>query len=184
VVLQEERGKADGLARDLAAARREIETQAAELKKAADKTAEKQQLAELRQALRQSESQREVLAKELRGQTVNLLPKLEPVIDKPVAARQSPTVAPPKPEERLMARARQLVEQGNISAARSMLERAADGGNARAIFALAETYDSNMLSAWGAVGMHGDATKAEELYRKALAGGVEEANARLKALHP
>jgi chromosome segregation ATPase len=162
-MLQEERGKADGLARDLAAARREIETQAAALKKAADKTAEK---------------------KELRGQTVNLLPKLEPVIDKPVAARQSPTVAPPKPEERLMARARQLVEQGNISAARSMLERAADGGNARAIFALAETYDSNMLSAWGTVGMQGDATKAEELYRKALAGGVEEANARLKALHP
>ena len=69
-------------------------------------------------------------------------------------------------------------------AARSMLERAAEGGNARALFALAETYDSNMLSAWGTVGMQGDTAKARELYGKALAGGVEEANARLKALQP
>jgi TPR repeat protein len=83
-----------------------------------------------------------------------------------------------------MARARQLVEQRNISAARSMLERAADGGNPRALFALAETYDPNMLSAWGTVGMQGDVAKAQELYAKALAGGVEDANARLKALRP
>ena len=65
-----------------------------------------------------------------------------------------------------------------------MLERAAEGGNARALFSLAETYDSNMLSAWGTVGIKGDAAKAKELYAKALAGGVEEANARLKALQP
>jgi TPR repeat protein len=83
-----------------------------------------------------------------------------------------------------MARARQLVEQGNISAARSMLERAVEGGNARAIFALAETYDSNMLSTWGTVGVQGDFAKAKGLYGKALAGGVEEADARLKALRP
>jgi TPR repeat protein len=106
------------------------------------------------------------------------------VIDKPVAARQPPPVAPPSPEERFMARARELVEQGNISAARSMLERAVERGNARALFALAETYDSNMLSAWGTVGMQGDVAKARELYGKALAGGVEEAKARLKALQP
>ena len=83
-----------------------------------------------------------------------------------------------------MVRARQLVEQRNISAARSMLERAAESGNAQALFALAETYDPNMLASWGTVGLQGDAAKAKELYGKALAGGVQEANGRLKELGP
>ena len=142
------------------------------MKKAADKTAETQQLAEVQQTLQQSEARREAPAKELHSQPATPLPKSEPVIDKPVAARQSPSAAPPLPEERFMARARQLVEQGNISAARSMLERAAEGGDARALFALAETYDANMLSAWGTVGIQGDTAKAKEPYGKSLAGGV------------
>jgi TPR repeat protein len=65
-----------------------------------------------------------------------------------------------------------------------MLERTVEGGNARAMFALAETYDSNMLSAWGTIGVQGDFAKAKELYAKALTGGIEEADARLKALRP
>ena len=158
--LKQEHDKGEGLARDLAAARREIETQAAALKKAADKTAETQQLAEVQQALQQSEARRQALAKELRSQTATPLPKSEPVIDKPVAARQSPTAAPPSPEDRFMARARQLVEQGNISAARSMLERAAETGSAPALFALAETYDPIRLTAWGTFGTQGDVAKA------------------------
>jgi len=40
------------------------------------------------------------------------------------------------------------------------------------------------LSAWGTVGVQGDLAKAKALYGKALAGGVEEADARLKALRP
>jgi hypothetical protein len=60
----------------------------------------------------------------------------------------------------------------------------AAGGNAQALFALAETYDPNMLAAWGTIGMQGDVAKARELYTKALAGGLHEADARLKALHP
>jgi hypothetical protein len=81
--------------------------------------------------------------------------------------------------QRLMSRASLLLSQGNIGAARAVLERAAETGNARALFALAETFDPVVLSAWGAVGTRGDATRAQELYAKALAGGVQEAKSRL-----
>jgi TPR repeat protein len=81
-----------------------------------------------------------------------------------------------------MGRARQLIEQRNIIAARSMLERAADSGHPTALFALAETYDPNQLAAWGTVGTQGDPAQARELYQKALAGGMTDAQARLTAL--
>jgi hypothetical protein len=158
--LQKERDRAEAIERDLAAARREIDSQAEALKQ---------------QALEKSKAQREALAKEPGEPTGS--PKADVA-----AARLSPIVAPPSPEERLMTRARQLIQQGNISAARNMLERAVEGGNARALFALAETYDPNMLSTWGTVGIQGDVAKARELYGRALAGGVEDANARLKAM--
>jgi TPR repeat protein len=82
---------------------------------------------------------------------------------------------------RLTARARQLLDQGNISAARLLLERAAETGSAPALFALAETYDPAVLSARTS-GTQGDVVKAQELYAKALAGGVQEAKDRLNAL--
>jgi hypothetical protein len=43
-----------------------------------------------------------------------------------------------------------------------LLERAASSGDARAIFALAETYDPNMLSAWRVRGMKGDRNSRSE----------------------
>ena len=63
-----------------------------------------------------------------------------------------------------------------------MLERAAETGSAPALFALAETYDPVVLSAWETVGTQGDVAKARELYAKALAGGIHEAKDRLNAL--
>ena len=83
---------------------------------------------------------------------------------------------------RLIARANLLLEQGNIGAARIVLERAAETGSASAVFALAETYDPLSLSAWGTFGTRGDVAKAQELYANALAGGVQEARDRLNAL--
>jgi TPR repeat protein len=85
---------------------------------------------------------------------------------------------------RLMVRARALLGQGNISAARTVLERAAETGSARASFTLAETYDPVILSTWGTYGTRGDATKARELYAKAHAGGIQEAKDRLDGLGP
>ena len=108
-----------------------------------------------------------------------------PAVDKPATM----SVQPAEPEAsgnpelvRLMARASLLLNHGNIGAARTVLERAAQTGSAPALFALAETYDPLVLSVWGTVGTQGDVVKAEELYAKALAGGVLEAKDRLYAL--
>ncbi len=81
-----------------------------------------------------------------------------------------------------MARAKRLLEQGDVGAARSVLERAVEAGSPLATFMLAESYDPTVLSAWGAVGTQGDATKAQELYAKAAAGGDKAAKDRLKTL--
>jgi len=90
--------------------------------------------------------------------------------------------APGDPEPaRLMARASLLLGQGNIGVARVVLERAAEMGSAPALFALAETYDPAILSAWGTFGTQGDVGKAQELYARAFAGGIREARDRLNA---
>jgi TPR repeat protein len=81
---------------------------------------------------------------------------------------------------RLIARARALLGQGNIGAARIVLERAAETGSARASFTLAETYDPVILSTWGTYGTRGDTTKAREHYAKAHAGGILDAKDRLE----
>ena len=83
---------------------------------------------------------------------------------------------------RLIARANLLLDQGNIGAARNMLDRAAEMGSAEALFWLAETYDPLLLSARKTFGTQSDIAKARELYSKALAGGVSEARSRLQAL--
>lgn len=92
---------------------------------------------------------------------------------------QSPSDAGDSEFKRLMSRAHVLIGQGNISAARIVLERAAETGDGRALFALAETFDPIVLSSWGTLGTLGDAAKAQELYGRALAGGFEEARSRL-----
>jgi hypothetical protein len=109
-----------------------------------------------------------------------------PARDKPARTAAQPAApdAPGNSSEavRLMARASLLRDQGNIGAARIVLERAAETGSASALFALAETYDPLSLSAWGTFGTRGDVAKAQELYANALAGGVQEARDRLNAL--
>ena len=76
---------------------------------------------------------------------------------------------------KLIARASALLGQGDIGAARIVLERASESGNAKASFMLAETYDPAILTAWGTYGTRGEVTKARELYAKAHAGGIQEA---------
>jgi hypothetical protein len=83
---------------------------------------------------------------------------------------------------RLIARANLLLEQGNIGAARNMLDRAAEMGSTEALFWLAETYDPLLLSARQTIGTQSDIAKARELYGKALARGVSQAKDRLEAL--
>jgi hypothetical protein len=100
-----------------------------------------------------------------------------------VATRPAPAEAFGDPElARLISRACLLLSQGNIGTARIVLERAAETGSAPALFALAETHDPTTLAAWGTFGTQGDVARAQELYAKALAGGVLEAKDRLNAL--
>jgi hypothetical protein len=122
--------------------------------------------------------------------TVGQITRDQPVEDgaKPIADR-APAAggrgdAQPNPEAaaRLVARAGVLLGQGDIGAARIVLERAADMGSAQASFALAETYDPLILAKWGTYGTRGDAIKARDLYAKADAGGIKEAKARFEAL--
>jgi hypothetical protein len=94
----------------------------------------------------------------------------------PSEARGSPEAAG------LLSRAKALLGQGNIGAARVVLERAAETGSAQATFALAETYDPLVLSTWRTYGTQGDATKARELYARAYEGGIKAAKDRSDAL--
>jgi DNA-binding response OmpR family regulator len=197
--LQQEQSKSEALVRDLATVRRENEAQAVALKKADDRPDASQQLAAMRQALQKEQSRTEGLSRDLLAlrtenetqaaalkkatdaQTATVAPQAEAPATKPPA----PVLPAADPEtRRLMARAQQLIEQRNIMAARSMLERAAESGHPLALFALAETYDPNKLADWGTVGTQGDPTQAREFYQKARAGGLAEAQARLTALQP
>jgi TPR repeat protein len=78
-------------------------------------------------------------------------------------------------------RAQALIERGDIAGARLLLERAASGKEPRVLMALGETYDSAMLSRWGARGIKSDAAKARELYQKAAEAGLAEARTRVLA---
>ena len=83
---------------------------------------------------------------------------------------------------KLRARAGVLLGQGDIGAARVVLERAAEKGSAQAMFELAETYDPLILPRWRTYGTRGDATKARDLYAKAETDGIKEAKQRSDAL--
>nr|WP_245284992.1 hypothetical protein [Bradyrhizobium sp. th.b2] len=118
-------------------------------------------------------------------------PKSIEVTAHPVAQQTLPAparaAAPPAPEQAaeaagLVARASSLLRQGDIGAARLVLERAIEMGSAQASFALAETYDPLILAKWGTYGTRGDARRAQDLYVNADAAGVREAKSRLEAL--
>jgi hypothetical protein len=84
--------------------------------------------------------------------------------------------------EELLAQASQRIESGDLIGAREMLAGADDGTQGAVLFALAETYDPNMLAAWGILGAVSNAAKARELYEKAAGLGVAPAHIRLDDL--
>jgi hypothetical protein len=75
------------------------------------------------------------------------------------------------------------VSSGDVIGARDMLAAAKDCAHGLVTFALAETYDPNMLSALGSRGVTSDVVRAKALYGKALELGVAKANARLEGLN-
>jgi hypothetical protein len=95
-----------------------------------------------------------------------------------------PSTSPAPSEEagRFFAQGLVALASGDISSARLFLARAADSGEARALMALGDTYDESTLTRLGAIGMHGDESRARDLYARALAAGVGAAKERIAAL--
>jgi hypothetical protein len=75
-----------------------------------------------------------------------------------------------------------LITEGDIVAARILLQRAAELRDARAAFALGATYDPIMLTMLQAHGVTADARVALDWYKKASEFGSHEASQRLNVL--
>jgi hypothetical protein len=110
--------------------------------------------------------------------------QLSPV--SPASAALSTTEAEPKVAEiKLPAgleEAKQFIANGDIAAARRVLQPGAVDGHAPHLMALAETFDPNMLAAWSARGTAPDVARARALYQSALVKGESRARQRLEAL--
>ncbi len=105
-----------------------------------------------------------------------------PTASAPLGGETSVKVEPARADDRLVSRGEELLSKGDVSGARLVLERALASGHARAAFLLAETFDPNMLSKLGTLGLKGDAAKAREFYTQAQALGMAQARDRLEAL--
>jgi TPR repeat protein len=75
-----------------------------------------------------------------------------------------------------------LIASGDLAAARLVLRRAADAGDARSAMTLAETYDPAILEKLGVHGVVPDLAAARGWYEKAKQFGATEATQRLELL--
>jgi TPR repeat protein len=84
--------------------------------------------------------------------------------------------------DRMVSRGEAFLAQGDVSAARVVLVRAAEARDPRAALALGSTYDPTVLQRMGAVGIKPDPEKAHFWYERAAEFGSGEAGKRLTAL--
>ena len=82
----------------------------------------------------------------------------------------------------LIRRGDDLIGSGDIAAARLVLRRAAEAGDARAMIKLGATYDPALLSRINNHGVTPDLASARDWYEKAAQLGAPEARRRLEAL--
>ena len=176
--LDRERQQAQTLARDLAAARGQIETRA-----------EVALASEAKANAPEDGLDRERKSAEL----LSGVPNRSPGEDAQLASRQlhvpaltraggptppaTPSVSPN--EQKLLARADLFLKNRDIVTARLLLQRAVNEGSSTAVFMLAETFDPVQLSAWQALGVAGDQGKAQSLYARAYAEGIARAKERI-----
>ncbi|WP_407157714.1 hypothetical protein [Bradyrhizobium sp. STM 3557] len=122
-----------------------------------------------------------------------------PIVEVPAATQVPATLPPPAafpqpeakptihhlaPEEvaSLLVRGDTLIASGDVAAARLVLRRAAEAGNARAAATLAGTYDPAVLAKLGVHGIVPDIEMARAWYEKAKQFGSTEASRRLETL--
>jgi hypothetical protein len=82
----------------------------------------------------------------------------------------------------LLARGRTYLANGDVSAARLALRRAAESGDAQAALALGGTFDPLVLRSLGVVGVAADPAQARVWYQKAAELGSRDAPQRLDQL--
>lgn len=108
-----------------------------------------------------------------------------------VAAPAALVPAPPRPnstdamsdrQAQLFKRGADFLKDGNVAAARLMLQSVADAGNAQAALLLGATYDPIMLADLGVRGLQPDRVAALAWYRRAQEYGASEALGRIKRL--
>ncbi|MDB5651788.1 MAG: hypothetical protein JWL62_3308 [Hyphomicrobiales bacterium] len=85
-------------------------------------------------------------------------------------------------QDALMGRVDGLLKQGDIGAARAVLQRLVRENNAKAAFVLGQSYDPVILKQAHVIGMRPDAELAHTLYSQALKGGIAQAEPALAAL--
>jgi TPR repeat protein len=108
----------------------------------------------------------------------------------PQAAPAAESLIPPAPVHHLdpgeiasaLSRGMALITSGDLAAARLVLRRSADAGDARSAMMLAETYDPTFLEKSGVHGVVPDLSKARGWYEKAKQFGATEADQRLELL--
>jgi TPR repeat protein len=82
----------------------------------------------------------------------------------------------------LLKRGEELVTSGDLAAARLVLQRAAQGGDAEAALTLAGTYDPLVLEKFGVQRLAADIAKARAWYERAKEFGSTVAPRRLAML--
>jgi hypothetical protein len=121
-------------------------------------------------------------------------PPVSPVLAQPQIDREESTAAPPvspvlaqRQIDReeitvLINRGKDLIANGDLAAARLVLQRAADANDAEAALALAATYDPVVLRALKVYGFTADAAMARAWYQRARELGSAAALKRLEIL--
>jgi hypothetical protein len=99
------------------------------------------------------------------------------VLDRPATA-----TTPRSSLEPLVQEARRRIERGDVAGARDLLANADTDASGLVLFALAETYDPNVLAAWGMRGISPNIEKAKGFYAAALSLGYAAARQRLDSL--
>ena len=82
----------------------------------------------------------------------------------------------------MVRRGNQLLQAGDIVAARRFFERAAADGDAAVLLGVGQTFDPLFLAESGMRGPTGDAAAAAQWYGKAAGAGSKDAAARLRLL--
>jgi hypothetical protein len=82
----------------------------------------------------------------------------------------------------LLKRGKDLLGTGDLSSARLLLRRAAEGGSAEAALALGASFDPLVIKRLGAIGAVADAAQARQWYQKAVALGSTAASEPLAML--